>query len=78
MKPLNRKLLSSIAKKAGLTPEQIRSASPEELRTHLTKKTGKRFVVETKFPWIGRGNVLRDGLMDSGTINQSIDEILGA
>jgi len=77
MKPLNPKLLSNIAQKAGLTPEQIRSASPGELRNHLTKKTGKRFVVNTKFPWIGRGNVLRDGLEESSTINQSIDKILG-
>jgi hypothetical protein len=77
MKPLNPKLLNNIAKKAGLTPEQIRAASPGELRSHLTKKTGKRFVVNTKFPWIGRGNVLRDGLEESSTINQSIDKILG-
>lgn len=77
MKPFNNQLLASIAKKAGLTPERIMSASPGELREHLTKKTGKRFKINNNFPWIGRGNVLRDSLMDSETINKSVDEILG-
>jgi hypothetical protein len=78
MKVLDQKLIASIAKKAGLSAEKIKSASPVELRDHLTQKIGKRFVVNTKFPWIGRGNVLRDGLMDSYTINKTVDDILGA
>lgn len=75
---LSKKVLAGIERKTGLTTEQIRSFSPEELRLHITKKTNKPFRVTTEFPTIGRGNVLRDGIVSSAEINKDIDELVGA
>lgn len=71
------KVVASVSKKVGLTPEEIRSKSPEQIREHLTKKTGKPLTITTEFPHIGRGNVLRDGIVSSAQINRDIDRILG-
>nr|WP_320010815.1 hypothetical protein [uncultured Desulfobulbus sp.] len=75
--PLNEKIMAGISRKTGLTPKEIRDLSPEEIREHLTKKIGKPFKIITEFPFIGRGNVLRDNLISSSNINRAIDKILG-
>lgn len=71
------KVVANVAKKTGLTPDEIKKKSPEAIRDYLTKKTGKSFTVTTEFPSIGRGNVLRDGITTSSQINRDIDRILG-
>lgn len=71
------KVVANVAKKTGLTPDEIKKKSPEAMRDYLTKKTGKAFSVTTEFPSIGRGNVLRDGITSSRQINKDIDRILG-
>lgn len=71
------KVYAEISRKSGLTTEEIKKKSPEKLREHLTKKTGKPFSVTSLFPWIGRGNVLRDGIIDSTKLNKQIDALLG-
>jgi len=55
----------------------MKSMSPEAIRKHLTAKTGKPFTISTSFPFIGRGNVLRDGILSSKEIDRDIDRILG-
>lgn len=73
---LRDKVVANAAKKAGLTTDQVRSMSPEKIRAHLTRKTGKPFTISTAFPFIGRGNVLRDGIVSSKEIDRDIDRML--
>ena len=69
--------LKNLENLTGLTLAQIRSLSPSELRKHIEKKNGKGLSFVSEFPFIGRGNVLRDGLTTSSKINSEIDSILG-
>lgn len=75
--PLNKKIMAGIARKAGLTENEVKNMSPEKLKQHLTKRTGKKFKITSVFPAIDRGNVLRDSLVGSAEINKEIDKILG-
>jgi len=74
---LQDRVVANAAKQTGLTPDQMKSMSPEAIRKHLTAKTGKPFTISTSFPFIGRGNVLRDGILSSKEIDRDIDRILG-
>ncbi|MEE0887439.1 hypothetical protein [uncultured Treponema sp.] len=60
----------------GLSISQIKSYSPEKLRSHLEKKNNKKFTFTTEFPVIGRGNVLRENFVTSEQLNKEIDKIL--
>lgn len=75
--PLHEKIMAGIARKTGLSVDEIKNTSPEKLKQHLTKKTGKPFKVISVFPFVGRGNVLREGLKSSAEINRATDRILG-
>lgn len=59
-----------------LTLEQLKSFSPNMLRAHLSKLTNKKISFISEFPYIGRGNVLREKLIDTEKLNNEIDEIL--
>ncbi|MCQ2336372.1 MAG: hypothetical protein MJ010_04230 [Paludibacteraceae bacterium] len=69
-------MLSHIESLSGLSVAQIRSFTPEELRSHLENKNGKPFQYVSEFPVVGRGNVLRDGLYSREDIDRDIDKIL--
>lgn len=71
------KLIKNIEKKTGMSIDEIKANSPEKHREYFTKKTGKPFKMTSEFPFIGRGNVLRDGLVGSDKINKDIDKLLG-
>ena len=71
------KIMSGIERKTGLTSSEIKNTSPGDLRDYLTRKMHRPFSVTTEFPKIGRGNVLRDGIISSSQINREIDKILG-
>lgn len=60
----------------GLPLGQIKAMSPERFRTYLEQKNKKSFSFTSEFPFIGRGNVLRDSLISSSRLNSEIDEIL--
>jgi len=74
---LRDRVVANAAQRVGLAPDQMKSMSPEEIRKHLTKKTGKPLTFSTAFPFIGRGNVLRDGIITAKEIDRDIDRILG-
>jgi len=74
---LHERVVANAAAKAGLSPDQMKSMSPEAIRKHLTTRTGKTFTISSAFPYIGRGNVLRDGIITSKEIDRDIDRILG-
>jgi hypothetical protein len=61
----------------GLSAEEIRKYSPDELRNYLENKNRQKFIFTTEFPAIGRGNVLRDNIVTTEEINKDIDKILG-
>lgn len=71
------RLLGNIEKKTGLSASELRKKSPEEFREYMTARTHKPFQVNTEYPIIGRGGVLRDSLASSQDINADIDKILG-
>ena len=73
---LSRALENNIAAKAGLTIDQIRKMPIEDLRTHFELRRGGPLKFVSEFPAIGRGNVLRDGLISSEELNAEIDRIL--
>jgi hypothetical protein len=70
-------LEQSIAEKVGLSIQEIRQKSPSEIATFIEGKTKKKLTFSSQFPFIGRGNVLRDGVKTSQDIDKDIDRILG-
>jgi len=70
-------LEQSIAEKVGLSIQEIRHKSPSEIATFIEGKTQKKLTFSSQFPFIGRGNVLRDGVKTSQDIDKDIDRILG-
>ena len=60
----------------GLSADEIRKYSPDQLRRHLEEKNQKKFSFVSEFPVIGRGNVLRDSIATSEELNRDIDKIL--
>ncbi len=69
-------LLKHIEAKVGLSIKDIQANSPHKTRKHIESKNGKTMKFVSAFPYIGRGNVLRDGIKDTATINKEIDKIL--
>lgn len=74
---LTTELEQVIARKVGLNIEQLRQANPVDIAKHIERKTHKKLSFSSQFPFIGRGNVLRDGVVTSDQINKDIDRILG-
>ena len=60
----------------GLSINNLRDFSPEKLRTYLEKRNNRELAFVSEFPYIGRGNILRDGIASSREINQDVDKIL--
>lgn len=74
---LSIELEQAISRKVGLSIEQLRQTNPVEIAKHIEQKKHKKLSFSSQFPFIGRGNVLRDGVMTSEQINKDIDRILG-
>ncbi len=68
--------IKNIEKKSGLSLSEINSKDPCEIRKHFNKKFGFKLKILSEFPFIGRGNVLRDNLYSNEKINKEIDIIL--
>ena len=67
----------NLEKHIGFSLSKIKDVSPGEINRYLEMKSGKKIRITTEFPFIGRGNVLRDGIITHDQINQDIDNILG-
>lgn len=74
---LTKELEQVIAHKVGLTIEQLRQTNPVDIAQRIEQRTHKKLSFSSQFPFIGRGNVLRDGVITSDQINKEIDRILG-
>jgi len=66
----------NVEKTVGLSVDEIRRYSPDELRRFLEEKNKKKFSFITEFPVIGHGNILRDSIITTEEINREIDKIL--
>ena len=60
----------------GMSVSAIRDMSPEKFRLYCEEKNGKSFEFVSEFPSIGRGNVLRDGIISRNTLDAEIDRML--
>ena len=71
------KFFQIVQKNIGLSLSDIDKLNPIDINTHIEKQSGKKIEITTEFPFIGRGNVLRDGIVTHDKINQEIDRVLG-
>ena len=71
------KIIKNIEHKTGLSIYDIYKLNPIDISRKIEQKTGKELSFSSEFPYIGRGNVLRDGLVEHKQINSEIDSILG-
>ena len=69
-------VINHAERKIGLSVTDIRKYTPDEIREHLEKKNGKKLNFVSEFPTIGRGNVLRDGIVTKESLNREIDLII--
>lgn len=67
---------NSAQKATRLNLAQIKSFSPYQLREHLEKTNKIKFSFVSAFPYIGRGNVLRENIIDTATLDREIDKLL--
>ena len=67
----------NISRKTNLTIEQIRNTPLDELRAFLKANNTNSLRVVSEYPAIGRGNVLRDGIVSGSELNSEIDRMLG-
>jgi len=65
-----------VQKNVGLSLSDIDRLNPVDINAHIEKQNGKKIEITTEFPFIGRGNVLRDGIVTCDKINQEIDRVL--
>jgi hypothetical protein len=77
MLTLHKQLVKNISKKIGLSMDELNKLDPREIATYFEKKDNKKLSFHSEFPFVGRGNVLRDGIVTSAMINKDIDRILG-
>lgn len=71
------KVSENISNRIGMSLEDIKDKDPIEFRAFLEKKSNKKIIFTSEFPFIGRGNVLRDRTITTEKINKQIDLILG-
>ena len=71
------KIIKNIEHKTGLKIYDNYKLNPKEISQKIEQKTGKTLSFSSELPYIRRGNVLRDGLVEHQQINGEIDSILG-
>jgi len=72
---LKEKFFQIVQKNIGLSLSYIDRLNPIDINAHIEKQNGKKIEITSEFPFIGRGNVLRDGIVTHDKINQEIDKI---
>jgi len=68
----------TIEKILGEPIADIRNRPLDEQRRLIENKHKKPMKFETRFPFIGRGNILRDRTVDNETVEKLLDEALKA
>lgn len=73
---MNPSLVRAIEETTGESIETLRRVPLDEQRKKIEKKTGWRLVITNNFPFIGRGNVMRDETVSHPEIEKQLDEVL--
>ena len=60
----------------GIPVSMLKELSPEKFRQYCENRSGRRFEFVSEFPSIGRGNVLRDGIISRDMLDKEIDRML--
>jgi hypothetical protein len=60
----------------GEKAEYLRSTPLDESRNRIERAHKKVLQFVSKFPFIGRGNVMRDKIVDRATVNRMLDAAL--
>ena len=60
----------------GMSVSSLKEISPEKFRQYCEERSGTSLKFVSEFPSIGRGNVLRDGIISRDTLNSEIDRML--
>lgn len=66
----------AIEHEVGMPIEEIRRLPLEDWRTHLRSTFGCPLKFVSRFPFIGRGNVLRDKIVSHDQVERELDEAL--
>ncbi len=69
-------LKRAVEQATGESLDVLRSRSIDETRRVAEKRRGKRFVFTSKFPFIGRGNVMRDKVITREEVDAYLDDAL--
>ena len=69
-------LLTSIEKRVGKTAEEIYRTPVDELRDEAEKKMNDRLTFRVMWPLVGRGNVLRNRVLNRDTVERLLDAAL--
>lgn len=69
-------LQAAVETATGMTIAHIRSTPIDDLRREIEKKFGGPMKFVSEFPFIGRGNVLRDRLVARAQVEADLDEAL--
>jgi len=67
---------ASIEKSTGHKTADLRGFNVCETRRRVEERTGKPVTTKSRFPTIGRGNVLGDCVIDRARVDQLLDEVL--
>lgn len=73
---MNNLLERAIEKTTRESIESLRDMPLDERRRKIEKKQGRRLVITRNFPFIGRGNVMRDRTISHEEIEKQLDEVL--
>jgi hypothetical protein len=60
----------------GLPIKEIKEMSASDIRHHIEQHKNAELAFVSDFPFIGRGNVLRDNLITTAELDSNIDSIL--
>ena len=69
-------LEATVERMTGMKAEQLRRQTITEGRLAAEKKAGRPMQFRSEWPFVGRGNVLRDRILTRDEINRSLDKAL--
>jgi hypothetical protein len=71
-----RKLEATVERATGQSAETLRNQTLSELRRRTEGKIGHRMKFQSLFPLVGRGNVMRDRLIDHESVEAALKHAL--
>ena len=72
----SREFEEAIEQGTGMSIEYIRNTPLDEIRASIERRLNKPLPIVSMFPWIGRGNVLRDRMISRKELDDSLDDAL--